>query len=41
MKQTGSHGIAVVDAMLMALPCVVSNAGGLPESVVNGKTGYC
>jgi len=35
-----SHGIAVVDAMMMGLPCVVSNAGGLPESVVDGKTGY-
>jgi glycosyltransferase involved in cell wall biosynthesis len=35
-----SHGIAVVDAMLMAVPCIVSNAGGLPESVVDGKTGY-
>lgn len=35
-----SHGIAVLDAMLMALPCVVSDAGGLPESVIHGKTGY-
>jgi glycosyltransferase involved in cell wall biosynthesis len=35
-----SHGIAVVDAMMMGLPCVVSNAGGLPESVVDGETGY-
>jgi glycosyltransferase involved in cell wall biosynthesis len=35
-----SHGIAVVDAMIMGLPCIVSNAGGLPESVVNGETGY-
>ena len=35
-----SQGIAVIDAMMMGLPCVVSNAGGLPESVVNGKTGY-
>jgi glycosyltransferase involved in cell wall biosynthesis len=35
-----SHGIAVEDAMIMGLPCVVSNAGGLPESVIDGKTGY-
>jgi len=35
-----SHGIAVVDAMMMGLPCVVSNAGGLPESVSHEKTGY-
>ena len=35
-----SQGIAVVDAMMMGLPCVVSNTGGLPESVVDGETGY-
>jgi glycosyltransferase involved in cell wall biosynthesis len=35
-----SHGIAVVEAMTYGLPCVVSNIGGLPESVINGKTGY-
>ena len=35
-----SHGIAVVDAMLLAVPCIVSSAGGLPESVIDGKTGY-
>lgn len=39
-SQKESHGIAVVDAMLMARPCVVSNVGGLPESVIEGKTGY-
>jgi len=35
-----SHGISVLNAMAHALPCVVSNAGGLPESVQDGKTGY-
>jgi glycosyltransferase involved in cell wall biosynthesis len=35
-----SHGIAVVDAMQMAIPCIVSNIGGLPESITDGKTGY-
>ncbi|WP_406659833.1 glycosyltransferase family 4 protein [Methanolobus sp. ZRKC3] len=34
-----SHGISVVEAMAHGLPCVTSNAGGLPESVVNGETG--
>lgn len=34
-----SHGIAVVEAMAYALPCVVSNIGGLPESVVDGING--
>ena len=35
-----SQGIAVLDAMMMGKPCVVSDAGGLPESVIDGKTGY-
>jgi glycosyltransferase involved in cell wall biosynthesis len=35
-----SQGIAVIDAMMIGIPCIVSNAGGLPESVVDGETGY-
>lgn len=35
-----SQGIAVADAMARGLPCVVSNIGGLPESVLDGETGY-
>lgn len=35
-----SHGTAVVEAMAHGLPCVTSNAGGLPESVVEGETGF-
>lgn len=35
-----SQGIAVLEAMSYGLPCVVSNIGGLPESVVDGETGY-
>ncbi|MDD2366333.1 MAG: glycosyltransferase [Desulfuromonadaceae bacterium] len=35
-----SHGIAVLEAMAFGLPCVVTNIGGLPESVVDGETGY-
>ncbi|WP_025749562.1 glycosyltransferase [Priestia megaterium] len=35
-----SHGISVVDAMNYSLPCVVSNCGGMPESVSDKKSGY-
>lgn len=35
-----SHGISVVEAMSYSLPCVVSNIGGLPESVENGVNGF-
>jgi glycosyltransferase involved in cell wall biosynthesis len=32
-------GVAVLEAMAMARPVVASDAGGLPESVVEGETG--
>ena len=35
-----SHGIAVVEAMSHQLPCVVSNVGGLRESVEHNKNGF-
>jgi glycosyltransferase involved in cell wall biosynthesis len=33
------HGIAVIEAMYNKLPCVVSNVGGLPESVKHDYNG--
>lgn len=35
-----NHSISVVEAMAHGLPCVTSDAGGLPESVINGETGF-
>jgi glycosyltransferase involved in cell wall biosynthesis len=35
-----SHGIATVGAMYHGIPCVVSNYGGLKESVDHGVNGY-
>lgn len=35
-----SFGVAVIEASACELPVVVSNVGGLPEVVDNGKTGY-
>lgn len=35
-----SHGIAVVDAMANGIPVVTSTAGGLPESNIDGETGF-
>lgn len=37
---TEGFGIAVTEAMYMKCPTIVSNAGALPELVVNGLTGY-
>ena len=35
-----SHGIATVGAMYYGIPCVVSNNGGLKESVEDNKNGF-
>jgi L-malate glycosyltransferase len=35
-----TFGVAIVEASATALPVVVSDAGGLPEVVVEGSTGY-
>ena len=35
-----NHSISVVEAMSAGLPCVVSNVGGMPESVIEDKTGF-
>jgi glycosyltransferase involved in cell wall biosynthesis len=33
-------GIAVVEAMYQSVPCLCSNVGGIPEFVIDGKTGW-
>ena len=35
-----SQGLSVAEAMAHSLPCVVSDRGGLPESVQDGVTGF-
>ena len=35
-----SQGISVAEAMAHSVPCVVSDRGGLPESVKDGVTGF-
>jgi len=39
-SQIESQGISVLGAMYYSLPCIVSNTGGLPESVVDEESGY-
>lgn len=35
-----SFGLAVLEALACGVPCVTTNAGGLPEVNVNGETGF-
>ena len=35
-----SFGVSALEAMACGVPCVVSNAGGLPEVVRSGETGF-
>jgi len=35
-----NHSLSVLDSMRYSLPSVVSNVGGLPETVMDGETGF-
>ena len=35
-----SFGLAALEAMAASMPVISTNAGGLPEVNINGKTGY-
>ncbi|MEM7035424.1 MAG: N-acetyl-alpha-D-glucosaminyl L-malate synthase BshA [Bacteroidota bacterium] len=35
-----SFGLSALEAMACGMPCITSDAGGLPEINLNGKTGY-
>jgi len=40
LSESESFGVAVLEASACGIPVVVSDVGGLPEVVVNEKTGY-
>jgi L-malate glycosyltransferase len=39
-SETESFGLAALEAMAMRVPVISSNTGGLPEVIVQGKTGF-
>jgi N-acetyl-alpha-D-glucosaminyl L-malate synthase BshA len=39
-SETESFGLAALEAMAMKMPVISTNAGGLPEVNLNGKTGF-
>ena len=34
------HPLALLEAMASGLPCVTTNAGGMPETIINGESGF-
>ncbi|WP_077706061.1 glycosyltransferase family 4 protein [Virgibacillus dokdonensis] len=40
LSKRETHGISVLDAMKNSIPCIVSNKGGLPESVRDNYSGF-
>lgn len=40
LSESESFGVAIIEASACEKPVVVSDAGGLPEVVIDGKTGY-
>jgi len=41
LSHSESLGITVVEAQSAGTPSIVSNTDGLPESIINGRTGFC
>jgi N-acetyl-alpha-D-glucosaminyl L-malate synthase BshA len=39
-SETESFGLSALEAMACSVPLIASNAGGLPEINIEGKTGY-
>ncbi|MCS6831955.1 MAG: N-acetyl-alpha-D-glucosaminyl L-malate synthase BshA [Flammeovirgaceae bacterium] len=39
-SETESFGLAALEAMACEVPCITSNAGGLPELILHGVTGF-
>lgn len=42
LSHSEAFGASVIEAQAMGLPAIISNSGGLPETILNNKTGfYC
>ncbi|MFD6440938.1 glycosyltransferase, partial [Peribacillus sp. NPDC060186] len=40
LSEKESFGLVLLEAMACGIPCIGTNVGGIPEVIVDGKTGY-
>jgi glycosyltransferase involved in cell wall biosynthesis len=40
LSEKESFGLVALEAMACGVPCIGTNVGGIPEVIVDGKTGY-
>ncbi|PHS62068.1 MAG: hypothetical protein COB12_11110 [Flavobacterium sp.] len=41
LSHSEAFGASVIEAQSMGVPAIISNAGGLPETILENKSGYC
>jgi len=41
LSHSEAFGASVIEAQSMGIPAIISNSGGLPETIIPNKSGYC
>jgi glycosyltransferase involved in cell wall biosynthesis len=41
LSHSEALGASVIEAQAAGIPAIISDAGGLPETIINAQTGYC
>lgn len=41
LSHSEALGVSVIEAQSMGIPAIISNSGGLPETIIDQKSGFC